>query len=129
MAFHGTLWDRLGLSGADNMEAFGSPDPLAEQLVVSDPGAMVGGLRMDDPRTDPAVTIAETKAPETKPLIDALTMKRVLSGEITLAEAALPGRQLMKTPKVRRVSEMRGTKGALAPSIGKTPTEEPYLLE
>ena len=30
MALHGTLWDRLGLSGADNMEAFGSPDPLAE---------------------------------------------------------------------------------------------------
>lgn len=115
MAFHGTLWDRLGLSGADNMEAFGSPDPLAEQLVVSDPGAMVGGLRMDDPRTDPAVTIAETKAPEAKPLIDAQTMKRVLSGEITLAEAAIPGRQLMKTPKVKRVSEMRG----------KPPVEEP----
>jgi len=113
MALHGTLWDRLGLSGADNMEAFGSPDPLAEQLVVSDPGAMVGGLRMDDPRTDPAVTIADTKAPETKPMIDAQTMKRVLSGEITLAEAAIPGRQLMKTPKVRRVSEMRGTKGAM----------------
>ena len=29
-----TMWDMLGMSGADNMSAFGSPDPLAEQLVV-----------------------------------------------------------------------------------------------
>ena len=110
MALHGTLWDRLGLSGADNMEAFGSPDPLAEQLVVSDPGAMVGGLRMDDPRTDPAVTIAKPTAPDTKPIIDTQTMKRVLSGEITLADALLTSRQLMKTPQVKRVSEMRSRK-------------------
>jgi len=133
MAFHGTLWDRLGLSGTDNMNIFGSPDPVTEQLVVdytqpnmvnplqafeasrdfsmTDPGAMVGGLRMDDPRTDPAVTIAPTPADrEMKPIIDAQTMKRVLAGEISLADAVSPMPKMIKTPKVKRVSEMRGDK-------------------
>ena len=125
-----TLWDRLGMSGTDNMSAFGSPDPLAEQLVVdytqpnmvnplqafdasrdftmTDPGAMIEGVRMDDPNVihDPLVEIAPTPAGrESKPLIDAQTMKRVLAGEITLTEAALPGRQLMETPEVKRAAD------------------------
>jgi len=139
MALHGTLWDRLGLSGAnDNMEAFGSYAPVTEQLVVpqsmpmdqgllTQSGAAIGSdeyqdaMRAQDAQRGIGMTAKEQypqvketiDAPDRKPMIDALTMKRVLSGEITLAEAALPGRQLMKTPKVRRVSEMRGTKGAM----------------
>ena len=144
MALHGTLWDRLGLSGAnDNMEAFGSYAPVTEQLVVpqsmpmdqgllTQSGGAIGsqeyqdaGMALDRQRgmgqaaKEQYPQVKETlDAPERKPMIDAQTMKRVLSGEITLAEAALPGRQLMKTPKVKRVSEMREMRG-------KPPTEEP----
>ena len=115
-----TMWDMLGMSGADNMSAFGSPDPLAEQLVVPQSMPTDQGLLNTPNRFDLTSQIenfgereqqkdmqqvqqfADNQMAERKPMIDAQTMKRVLSGEITLAEAALPGRQLMKTPKLKR---------------------------
>ncbi|HHZ95032.1 MAG TPA: hypothetical protein EYN67_05615, partial [Flavobacteriales bacterium] len=125
-----TMWDRLGLSGADNMSAFGSPDPLAEQLVVpqsmpmdqgllNQSGLVIGSQEYEDAMRAQDVQLGIGQAakeqypqvretldsPDRKPLIDTQTMKRVLSGEITLADAAIPSRQLMKTPKVRRVSD------------------------
>lgn len=114
-----TIWDMLGLSGTDNMEAFGSNAPVAEPLVVdplqafeasrdftmTDPGVVLGGHRMDDPNVihDPKVEVAPPpEGRQRKPLIDAQTMKRVLAGEISLTDAALPSRQLLKTPTVKR---------------------------
>ena len=124
------MWDMLGMSGADNMSAFGSPDPLAEQLVVpqsmpmdqgllNQSGLVIGSQEYEDAMRAQDVQLGIGQAakeqypqvretldsPDRKPLIDTQTMKRVLSGEITLADAAIPSRQLMKTPKVRRVSD------------------------
>ena len=119
------------LLNTDNMSSFGSHDPVAEQLVVdynqpnmvdpmatfeasrdftmTDPGVVLGGHRMDDPNVihDPKAEVAPTPAGrQRKPLIDAQTMKRVLSGEISLTDATLPSRQLLKTPTVKRGREL-----------------------
>ncbi|MCS5594799.1 MAG: hypothetical protein NZ730_09695 [Porticoccaceae bacterium] len=142
------ILDYLGLGGTDNMSAFGSPAPVAEPLVVNQgnplQGLVVGSQEYQDAgrALDAKMGIghaAKEQYPEVhevlddvgydrKPLIDAQTMKRVLAGEISLADAALPHRQLIKTPTVKRGSELARTKGTMTDEALRA-TEGPSMWD